>query len=130
MGGRAPRPTLPVDVRRIRRLEGREPARPPARAPSAGAPRAHPPRGDRAAVLAELDELGRIKHADVQAVLGVGEARRRILGALRERGVIEVGSEAMIGRSVSCVRASASRSSSSAISQKISGASYVKYSVK
>jgi hypothetical protein len=61
-----------------------------------------------AAVLAHLAEHGRVKNADVQTLLGVGEDKaRRTLNALRERGVIELGSKHAVGRSVFYVRADA-----------------------
>jgi predicted transcriptional regulator of viral defense system len=56
-------------------------------------------------VLAHLEEHGRIKNRDVQALLDCREDKaRRILGALRDRGVIELGSKAK-GRFVFYVRA-------------------------
>ena len=54
-----------------------------------------------AAILAYLDEHGRIKNADVQALLGFGEDKaRRTLNRLRDCGVIRLGSKAATGRSV------------------------------
>jgi hypothetical protein len=62
---------------------------------------------DEAAILAYLDEHGKVKNADVQALLCVGEDKaRRALNRLRDRGVIVLGSKAATGRSVSYVRAS------------------------
>jgi hypothetical protein len=54
-----------------------------------------------AAVLAYLDEHGKINNSAVQALLRVKpDVARRTLGRLRDRGVIELGSKAATGRAV------------------------------
>jgi predicted ArsR family transcriptional regulator len=59
-----------------------------------------------AAVLAHLEEHGRIKAADLQALVGVKpDTAGRMLKALKERGVIVVGSKHAKGRSAYYVRA-------------------------
>lgn len=60
----------------------------------------------KAAVLAYIDEHGRINNKAVQGLLGVKpDVARRTLGRLRDDRVIELGSKAATGRAVYYVRA-------------------------
>ena len=59
-----------------------------------------------AAVLAYIDEHGKINNATVQALLRVKpDVARRTLGRLRDKGIIKLGSKAATGRAVFYVRA-------------------------